>query len=164
MERKRSPIGVEADAVLAEITSRLSNLFLMRGEGAEAHQPRNIVLELASRAIGQARMHRYAAHHLEKSDSRDGSVQTTLFGAAYPGGSEHARALSTSFQRKAELLANLACGLCPLQGDCGIGGEELVKLLEEPKDRRRFVDRVRKDSNRYCETNLKPGRLSKREK
>ena len=163
MFKKRSPIGQEHRAVLEDVTDNISKAVLSAGDGLSEYTVRNTMLDLAAHAVGAARMHWHAAYHMDKNASRDGTVQTALFGRAYPGGSEHARALSTSHQTQAALLANLACAVCPLQAECGIGGDELVKELDEPSDRRRFVRRVRKDSTRFCETNLRPGRLRKDE-
>lgn len=68
----------------------------------------------------------------------------------------------------ARRIAELACLSCPLARECGYGPEILISELQDKSARRRFVSRLRPNlgrkaviSERFCASNLLPGRLSK---
>lgn len=121
-----------------------------RQEQTAAFGPRNGLLLALAMAVGATKMHTGAL-----KQTHDGVPPSRHYRDA-----EHIQYLIRTEQERTQFMGQLACDICPVAGNCGIGSAELAQELRDPTTRRRFVARLRRRANaEFCERNLDPARL-----
>ena len=141
------------EAALAAYEEEQRAIDAIRGSADFSARNRHLQ-ELASK-VSKANQHQGAARSI------DGGRYVPRYNSA-----EHAERLAARALDWAHELGQRACESCPLVNYCPIAEkpDKLVRALRDAKVRDRFKNRVEvEDNNRFCETNMKPGRLDKNE-
>ena len=136
------------EAALAAYEAEQQTIATIRGSAE--FSARNQYLSRLAKRVGEANQHQGAAN----------SMYSGGYVPRYTS-PEHAESLEVDALRQARQLGRRACESCPLVKYCPIAElpDELIHSLKDAKTRGRFRRRVEADSDRFCETNMKPGRL-----
>lgn len=152
---------MSAGSVMFDLTESLNRQFPLgapnindsQSEGLQlGSRARNVALLLVAKYIGEARMFAGALYLSDNGGPINMHHDKKTLGN-----------IINIRKERAQTAANLACALCLIKSDCGIGPEVLSEKLQSKRIRTRFRNRLRRnmENTRYCATNLAPERLRK---